>query len=192
MKRKWLITLCLVACLVACDKKKTIVTPNKVTIATKAVDMSAYDGMSSTEHRFVEVELPDVYQFIAKKGSGIFYLGYPSCSSCQEAVKYLNQVADELGVTVYYINIAREDYKVAENQEAYQEVVEKLGPILGKSKGKPTILTPDVFQVIDGVFAENYVGLPNHWKAKHPDEAIVNSLLQAYRSLLQPFAPKEN
>ena len=63
--------------LCACNGKQQKIV-SKVEIATSKVDMSAYQGLSSTDHQFVEVNLYDVYEFIEKGGSGIFYLAIPT------------------------------------------------------------------------------------------------------------------
>ena len=146
----------------------------------------AYDNMSSTKHNFKEVNLFDVYDFIEKGGSGIFYLGYTSCHNCMTAVQYINQAAEEMGVTVYYINIDREDYHVADNKDVYNEVVEKLNPILGKdATGEKGIFTPDVFQVINGEFGDYFVGLTDDFDASNPEKT--KKLVDVYKNLMKPF-----
>jgi thiol-disulfide isomerase/thioredoxin len=183
--------LCLLIVLLLCgcgSKRRKIV--SKIDIATKKVDMSGYQGMSSTDHQFLEVDLYDVYEFIEKGGSGIFYLGYTNCHNCQDGVRYLNEVAKELGVTVYYINIDREDYHVSSDRAVYDEVVEKLNPILGTDKdGKKGIFTPDVFQVIDGEFGDHHVGLVSSMSSVNPSKESIEELKAVYRELLEPFQP---
>ena len=159
---------------------------SNVDIKTTLVDMSAYDNMSSTKHNFKEVNLFDVYDFIEKGGSGIFYLGYTSCHNCMTAVQYINQAAEEMGVTVYYINIDREDYHVADNKDVYNEVVEKLNPILGKdATGEKGIFTPDVFQVINGEFGDYFVGVTDDFDASNPEKT--KKLVDVYKNLMKPF-----
>ena len=158
-----------------------------VEIATKDVDMSGYRGVNSTKHCFREVDLYDVYDFIREGGSGIFYLGYTDCANCQQGVRYLNEVGLELGVTVYYINIDRADYNIHYDLDAYDRVLEELEPVLGKKDGETIILTPDVFQVINGEFGRNHIGLTGSWEGTSPSEASVNQLKETYRELLTPY-----
>lgn len=183
MKKILMASLLLLAVIMAaCGNKEIAIEPNSVTISTKPVDMSVYKGMSSTKHQFLEVDLYEAYRFIDEGGTGVFYLGYAKCPSCQEAVQHLNAVAEELEVNVYYINIDKEEYQIASNNEAYEEAVAKLSPILGKNnQGERSILTPDVFQVVNGRFGDYHVGLAKD----------IETLKKDYYRLLLPFAPKE-
>ncbi len=186
MKKLLLCLMLILLCACSGQQQKIV---SKVEIATSKVDMSAYQGLSSTDHQFVEVNLYDVYEFIEKGGSGIFYLGYPNCHNCQDGVRYLNEVAKELGVTVYYINIDRAEYNVAGNGEVYDEVVAKFEPILGTGKdGKKGIYTPDVFQLIDGEFGDYHVGLVSSFSSANPSKESINELKAVYRKLLLPYA----
>ena len=91
-----------------------------------------------------------------------------------------------MGVTVYYINIDREDYHVADNKDVYNEVVEKLNPILGKdATGEKGIFTPDVFQVINGEFGDYFVGLTDDFDASNPEKT--KKLVDVYKNLMKPF-----
>ena len=43
---------------------------------------------------------------ILEHGTGVVYLGFPECPWCQAYVKYLNEVAKEVGIDkIYYYNI---------------------------------------------------------------------------------------
>ncbi|MEE3487399.1 MAG: thioredoxin family protein [Bulleidia sp.] len=83
-----------------------------------------------------------------KHGTGIVYLGFPSCPFCQAYVPMLNDAAMKNNVPVIYYDIKqdRED-----NSEFYQEVVSILGDNLDyDADGKPRIYVPDVSFVIKG------------------------------------------
>ncbi|MBR2802267.1 MAG: hypothetical protein IKE21_06715 [Erysipelotrichaceae bacterium] len=187
---KKLLLLLLAAFLFGCSSGKYDVPDMdfSVEIATRDVDMSGYRGVNSTKHCFREVDLYDVYDFIKEGGSGVFYLGYTDCANCQQGVRYLNEVGMELGVTVYYINIDRADYNIRGDREAYDRVLAELEPILGKEDdGEVIILTPDVFQLINGEFGKNHIGLTGSWEGTSPSEASVNQLKETYRELLTPY-----
>ena len=104
-----------------------------------------------------------------------------------QGVRYLNEVAQELGVTVYYINIDRADYNIRGDREAYDRVLSELGPVLGEEDGEKIILTPDVFQICNGEFGDNHIGLTGNWEGSDPSQASINQLKEYYRQLLTPY-----
>lgn len=75
-------------------------------------------------------------------GSGVIFLGYPSCPWCRNAVPVLLEAANEVGIeTVYYMNMKneRDEFKVAEDgtlevvkegTEGYKKLLERLDSIL--------------------------------------------------------------
>ena len=79
----------------------------------------------------------------------VLYLGFPECPWCQRYVKYLNEVAKDLGVEkIYYYNI-REDRN--NNSEGYQKVIELLGDMVEyDEEGRPKIYVPEVIYVKEG------------------------------------------
>lgn len=86
---------------------------------------------------------------ILKNGTGIVYLGFPSCPWCQAYVPYLNEVAKENGLEkIYYFNIL-EDRK--NNTEDYQEMVSILKDYLQyDSEGNKRIYAPSIISVKAG------------------------------------------
>ena len=84
-----------------------------------------------------------------KTGTGVVYLGFPECGWCQAYVKYLNEVAKEVGINeIYYLNI--KDIR-ANNTDKYRKIVEILGNnLLLNDEGNPRIFVPDVTFVKDG------------------------------------------
>lgn len=107
-----------------------------------------YPGVPQN-NRFVYKTVDQVIQLL-KSGTGVVYFGFPGCPWCQEYVKYLEQVAQERGLTqisYYDIRQIRKD-----NTTEYQKIVsilEKHG--LDKDeKGQPRIFVPEVVAVKDG------------------------------------------
>ena len=82
-------------------------------------------------------------------GSGVVYLGFPECGWCQAYVPYLNETAENSGLTqIYYYNI-REDR--SNNTENYQRIVELLdGYLQNDEDGNPRIYVPAVIFVNNG------------------------------------------
>ena len=86
---------------------------------------------------------------ILEKGTGIIYLGFPECPWCQRYVKYLNEVAMDMGVEkIYYYNI-HEDRK--NNTDKYQKLVSILNDYLqNDEEGNKRIYVPSVIAIKKG------------------------------------------
>ena len=127
---------------------------------------------------YTELDQDNVYVFrsideiinILEKGTGIVYLGFPECKWCQRYVKYLNEVAKEMGLEkIYYYNI-REDRN--NNTEKYLKIVSILEDYLqNDEEGNKRIYVPSVIAVKKG----EIVGFDDEtsWDTKgfsNPDE----------------------
>jgi thiol-disulfide isomerase/thioredoxin len=86
---------------------------------------------------------------ILRGGTGVVFLGFPSCPWCQAYVPMLNDVAKEVGIEkIFYLNI-QEDR--ANNSPEYQAIVEILKDHLDlDNEGKPRVFVPDVTVVDHG------------------------------------------
>ena len=127
---------------------------------------------------YTELDQDNVYVFrsideiinILEKGTGIVYLGFPECQWCQRYVKYINEVAKEMGLEkIYYYNI-REDRN--NNTEKYLKIVSILEDYLqNDEEGNKRIYVPSVIAVKKG----EIVGFDDEtsWDTKgfsNPDE----------------------
>ena len=106
-----------------------------------------YSGVSK-DNVFVYRNTKEIIK-IMENGTGIVYLGFPECPWCQSYVKYLNEVANEVGIDkIYYFNIY-EDRK--NNTEDYQKIVSLLGNNLQyDDEGNLRIFVPNVSFHING------------------------------------------
>ncbi len=97
---------------------------------------------------YVYREVDDIIN-ILEKGTGIVYLGFPECQWCQRYTKYLNEVAQDMGLTkIYYYNI-REDR--ANNTENYLRIVKILQDYLQlDEEGHSRIYVPSVIALKKG------------------------------------------
>lgn len=86
---------------------------------------------------------------ILEKGTGVIYLGFPSCEWCQAYVKILNDIAKEEGIEkIYYYNIY-DDRK--NNTINYQKLIKILNNnLMYDDEGKKRIFVPDVYIVKEG------------------------------------------
>lgn len=160
---------------------------NYVDIEGYAVDMSGYNGVSSTGHNFVGITPDELIKVIDEGGSAIVFMGYTGCHVCQEVARYINEVAQELDVTVYYLNCTSEQYPLRD--AAYDNVVESLNDILRTNEsGDKTIYTPHVFSIINGVPQSGHISVVNSWQEGNPSEESIQELENIYREIMQPFA----
>ena len=114
----------------------------------------------ATEYTSVPLDNPFVYKNgqevadIIEHGTGVVFLGFPSCAWCQSYAKFLSDVAKETGLkTINYFNIhdARQN-----NTEEYQKIVSLLGSNLQyDDNGTRRVYVPDVVFVVDGRIVGN-------------------------------------
>ena len=86
---------------------------------------------------------------ILSSGTGIVFLGFPTCPWCQAYVVLLQDAAKQMGVKeIFYLNIFDER---TNNTAEYRRLVElKEGHLLPDDDGNPRIYVPDVTVVKDG------------------------------------------
>lgn len=84
------------------------------------------DGERFSEE-YTELDKDNLYVYrdvdqiinILEKGTGVVYIGFPECPWCQRYAKYLNDVAEDMGIEkIYY-------YNILQDRKANDEVVEK-------------------------------------------------------------------
>jgi len=108
------------------------------------------------EYPMVSEDNPYVYKSIKEiadimeKGTGLIFLGFPSCIWCQAYTAILDEVAADQGVKeIYYCDI-KEDRE--NNSAQYQRLVKMLeGRLELNSEGNPRIFVPDLTAVKNGV-----------------------------------------
>ena len=102
----------------------------------------------SEDNVFVYRDIEEIID-IMENGTGVVYLGFPECPWCNYYVKYLNEVAKEIGITrIYYYNIYEDR---SNNTENYQRIVELLGENLQyDEEGRLRVYVPNVSFHIEG------------------------------------------
>lgn len=102
---------------------------------------------------FVYRSIEDVIKLM-EHGTGVVYLGFPECPWCQSYVKYLNEVAEEVGIDkIYYYNILEDRKK---DTPEYQRIVELLGDNLEyDDEGNHRVYVPNVSFHINGEIIGN-------------------------------------
>ena len=126
--------------LALCYKRESLITDN--------IRFSKEYKSVGTENVFVYKEIDEIIK-IMENGTGVVYLGFPDCPWCQAYVKYLNEVAKEVGIEkIYYYNIL-EDRKA--NTKEYQKIVSILDEYLQyDDEGNKRIFVPNVSFHING------------------------------------------
>ena len=91
---------------------------------------------------------------ILEDGTGVVFLGYPSCAWCQTYAAMINDLAKEYGISkIYYHNIYNDR---DENTENYTKIVEILNDHLQfDNVGNKYLYVPDTAFVVDGEIIGN-------------------------------------
>ncbi len=188
--KKLIFFLMICLLLASCGKKEEekIVPEYPYEIKSEKVDMSAYDGVSSTDHNFRIIRLSELFNTIDMKSSGVFYLGRTNCGCCQDVCRYLNEVAREMGVTVYYIDVYDEKEPLTE-KEAQDKLFDYLYEILGSDEeGEKLLLTPHVFSVVNGEFYGSQICFDGYDIDDHSSRKEIEEFKDSYRRIMEPFA----
>ena len=180
--KKIICLLILLLCLSACNKKPDMSKPFE--LETYACDMSGYEGLSSTKHMFKGTTVRELERTVNEKGYGVFVLSRTGCNHCQMAMQYLNAVAEELGVTIYYIDAMSDEYPIL-GTDNYDILFDLLYTTLNEGDEGKEIQTPEVFTVVDGIITSSQVGTT--WTGSDYDENDINELKAVYRKMLTPF-----
>ncbi len=143
----------------------------------------------SKENVFVYRNAKEIIK-IMEKGTGIVYLGFPECPWCQAYVKYLNEVAQEVGIDkIFYYNIA-EDRK--NNTENYQKMVAILKENLqSDDEGNERIYAPNVsFHIKGEVIGNDYETSLDTKDLKDPKEYWTEDEIKDLKEKLTTLAKK--
>lgn len=156
-------------------------------VKAEKVDMSMYEGVSSTKHNFMKTKASELFKCFEEKSSGIFYIGRKNCGCCQTVTKYVSQKASELGVTVYYLDAYDQDEPLTD-KATYDKLLEYLSDYLPEDEdGKKGLLTPHLFTIIDGKIVGSQICHDGIEFDKPETDEQVKSLLDAYQKIMEPF-----
>ncbi len=149
----------------------------------REVDMSAYADMEEGyDNHFLEVTTEEMLTLINSGGTGIFYIGQPSCSACNLLVQYMEAAAEEVDATIYYVDVGSEE---DDFEASYNYVVITLYEILETYEGYKTVLTPHVFAVKDGTFTDSQIGAYDDYDGTDDTAQImIDRYIEVFISLL--------
>lgn len=142
------------------DTKKQGCDDSPTCSVADAADMSAYEGFDVENNQFIEITMDDAIQKIETDASGIFYIGFPTCPWCIEAVPIMNEVAKEMDLHIYYINKKAE----TSNEENIAKMTTLLQDIVSENEeGVPTLYVPEVVVINEGEISDHHADtVPNH------------------------------
>lgn len=194
--KKIVLIFTLMMTLVSCGKAQatetevdeTVTITNSVEFNTTTADMSGYKWLYDSEPAFVEITLEESIRMFSEGGSGILYYGYAGCPWCERAVPILNEVAKDLGVTVYYINVHAQT-----TMEAYNELLTYITPILETdSNGEPEFKVPEVIGVKNGEITDHHLALVDGFKIEGDESQLDDSqkeeMENIYRTIIKSVA----
>ena len=182
MKKVLLIVFCL---LFLCSCKQKI--NYTYDINSRNADMSSYDGLSATNHMFKKITVQELFNVIDNKSSGVFYLGRENCSCCQITTKYLNQVASDLNVTVYYIDVYDEQMPITDDY-LKDKLTNYLYDIVAEIDGVKELQTPTIFSIVNGKTYDSLICLSDWDWDPNPTKKQEKKLIDKYIRILTPFA----
>lgn len=132
---------------------------------TKVEDDIKTDGIKFSEE-YEKVSKNNIYEYatygnvidMLEEETGIIYLGFPSCSLCQEITPILNDVAKEKKLdSILYYNFKEIR---ANNTEEYQNLVSILSDyIKTDEEGLKRITAPTIIFVNNGNMVGVYIGM---------------------------------
>lgn len=114
----------------------------------EVADMSGYEGIDAENNQFIEITMAEAIQKIELNNSGIFYIGYPACPWCVEAVPIMDRAAKESKQHIYYVNKKAE----SSTEEDIKKMESLLSDFLNEDKetGLPKLYVPQVYVLEDG------------------------------------------
>lgn len=125
-----------------------------------------------------------------KEGTGIIYLGFPSCALCKEITPILNEAAEEKEIeSIQYYNFK----DIRENDtEEYKVLLDLLSDYLIEDENKNKRLTaPTVIFVKDGEVKGNYIGVINNKSEEIITEKEKETLKEDFSSLIEKIMLEE-
>lgn len=124
---------------------------------------------------------------ILEHGTGIVFLGFPSCPWCQRYAKYLNEVAKEKGIEKIYYHNTYDDWQ--NNTEEYQKITKILSNFLQyNDEGQRHLYVPDVAFVVNGqVVGNDLESSKNTAGYNNPDEYWTETRVSELKARLANF-----
>lgn len=154
------------------DPAMKVTITNPLTMNAKTLDMSGYEYLTDKNPAFIQISMKESLRLIDEKGSGIILYSYSTCPWCNRAVPVLNEVAKEMGIHIYYVDVYEKELMSAdgksfstEGKAIIQSMLSHYDSILrheaNETTGKvePTLYTPEVVAIKNGVITSHHTSL---------------------------------
>ena len=118
-------------------------------------DMSGYENFDQNNIDILrQIDLEQLEKILNQKASALLLVTSPQCGVCQEVINDLAAKAKQADKTLCYMNAT----EIAEDYETYLQFIEIMSPVLIEEDGKKKIFTPELVKIVNGEFADHYVG----------------------------------
>lgn len=164
---------------------------------TKVEDDISTDSIRFKDE-YSEVKKDNIYEYATynnvidtiNDGTGIIYLGFPTCSLCKEIVPVLDEVAKDKNVeSILYYNF--KDIR-DNNTTEYQELANLLSDyIASDDEGNKRISAPTIIFVNKGNIVGVYIGTINSDSEEIITDEQKNTLKDSFSSLINKMLIEE-
>lgn len=137
----------------------------------------------STDNVFVYKNADEIINMM-EHGTGVVYLGFPECPWCQSYVRYLNELAIEVGIDeIYYYNIKKDRDNNTDNYKKMVSILENY--LLFDNKGVKRIYVPNVSFHINGeVIAVDFETAFDTNGLDNPDDYWTDDAIMEFKNKL--------
>lgn len=127
-----------------------------IVLALAVMVSSNKGGKAITGNHITEISYAEYKEKIKSDDYTIVLLASPTCSHCQDYKPFVNGLAGEYGLEVYYINVASKDLK----EEEYTELHDSLSVLKEQynSSNEPVIPTPTTAILRNGKEVSSILG----------------------------------
>lgn len=157
--------------------------------ATKNIIQVFYKDSDYFAGEYTKVGTENVFKYknaeetinILEHGTGVVFMGFPSCPWCQAYAPMLNNLAKENGITeISYFNIEKDREN---NTENYQKIVSILSDRLQYDKdGNRRVYVPEVVFVIDGeIIGNDHETSKDTLGLDNPEEYWTDEYVEAWK-----------
>ena len=124
---------------------------------------------------------------ILEHGTGVVFLGFPSCPWCQAYAPMLNDLAKSYGLDTIYYHNTYDDWKG--NTEEYQKYTELLSDYLQYDNvGNRHLYVPNAAFVIDGeIIGNDWETSKDTLNAETPADYWTEERVEAWKAKLAPY-----
>ncbi|MBR3257259.1 hypothetical protein IKG02_03155 [Candidatus Saccharibacteria bacterium] len=127
---------------------------------------------------------------VIENGTGIVFLGFPSCPWCQNYAMLLNNLAKEYGIKTIYYHDTYDDWK--NDTEEYKKLTSLLSERLQYDNvGNHHLYVPNVTFVVNGeIVGNDWETSKDHLDAETPEEYWTEERISAWKEKVSPYFEK--